>query len=58
MTLPTFADERRAAALLLLCTSARGCRSTCPAHMVLSSKPAARRYCRRMMRKTDGRTDA
>jgi len=55
MTLPAFAAERRAAAPLLL--GARRCRSICPACTALSSKPAARRCCGRMMGQTDRRTD-
>jgi len=39
VTLPAFADERRAAAPLLLGAGAR----RCPAHTALSSKPTASR---------------
>jgi len=43
MTLPAFAAERRAAALLL--PGALRCRSISFARTALSSKPAARCYC-------------
>jgi len=36
---------------------ARSCRSICPTHRALSSKPAGRRCCCRSMGQTDGRTD-
>ena len=52
-----FAAERRAAAPLLLSAGACSNRSICPAHRVLSSKPAARQCCGRSMGQTDGRTD-
>ena len=52
MTLPAFAAERRAAALLLL--GARRCRSICPAHGALSSKPNDDETW--TDRETDGRT--
>jgi len=55
MTLPVFAAERRAAAPLLL--GARRCRSIFPAGTALSSKPAARRRCGRMMGRADRQTD-
>jgi len=56
MVLPTFAAERRAAAPLLL--GARRCQSISPVvHTALSSKPAARRFCDRLMGQTDGWTD-
>jgi len=55
MTLPAFAAERRAAALLL--PGARRCRSISFAHMALSSKPAACRCCVWLMGQTDWRTD-
>jgi len=55
MTLPAFAAERvllpRAAALLL--PGARRCRSISFARTALSSKPAARRCCVRLMEQTD-----
>ena len=55
VALPAFAAQRRAAALLLL--DARHCRSMSPACTALSSKPAARRCCGRMVGQTGGRTD-
>ena len=55
MTLSAFAAERRAAAPLLL--GARRCRSIFPARTALSSKPAARRRCGRMMGRADRQTD-
>ena len=55
MTLPAFAAERRAAALLL--PGALHCRSISFARTALSSKPAARRYCVWLMGQTDWRTD-
>ena len=51
VTLPAFAAERRR-----LQHGARSCRSTYPACMALSSKPAGRRCCCRLTRQTDGRT--
>jgi len=51
VTLPAFADERRAAAPLLLGAGAR----RCPAHTALSSKPTASRSGCRTMGQTDGR---
>jgi len=51
MTLPAFAAERSAAALLL--PGARRCRLISFVHTVLSSKPAARRCCVRLMGQTD-----
>jgi len=45
----------RVAAPLLL--DARRFQSISPAHMALSSKPAARRYCGRIMGQTDGLMD-
>jgi len=55
MTLPAFAAERhaeaRAAALLL--PGARRCRSISFARTALSSKPAARHCCVRLMGQTD-----
>jgi len=59
LALPAFAAERRAearvAAPLLL--DARRFQSISPAHMALSSKPAARRCCGRIMGQRDGRMD-
>jgi len=54
MVLPAFAVERRAAAPLLL----GACRfqSISPSRTAPSSKPAARRFCDRLMGQTDGRT--
>jgi len=58
MTLPAFAAEHRAAALLLLGASARHCRSTSPAYTTLSSNPPhAAAAVDRWDRQTDGRTD-
>jgi len=56
MALPAFVAERRAAAWAstLLLPGARRCRSISFARTVLSSKPAARRRCVRLMGQTDG----
>jgi len=51
VTLPAFAAERRAAALLL--PGARRCRSISFARTAFISKPAARRCCARLMGQTD-----
>jgi len=56
LAVPAFFAERRAAAPLLL--GARRCRSISLARTALSSKPAARRCCGRMMGQTDKQTDA
>jgi len=55
MTLPAFAAERRAAAraAALLLPGARRRRSISFARTALSSKPAARRCCVRLMGRTD-----
>jgi len=55
MTLPAFAAERSAAAwaAALLLPGARRCRLISFVHTVLSSKPAARRCCVRLMGQTD-----
>jgi len=57
MTLPAFAAERRAAAPGCGAAAARRCPSISFARTALSSKPAARRCCVRLMGQTDGRTD-
>jgi len=57
MTLPAFAAERRAAAPGCGAAAARRCLSISFARTALSSKPAARRCCVRLMGQTDGRTD-
>jgi len=50
------AAERRAAAPLLVGARRRICRSISPARMALSSKPAARHSCGRMMGQMDAWT--
>jgi len=57
VTLHAFADERRAAAPLLLGAGARRSQLISPARTAFSSKPAARRCCCRSMGQTDGQTD-
>jgi len=54
VTLLAFAAERRAAAPLLV--GPCRCQAISFARTALSSKPAARRGCGRMMGQTDGRT--